>query len=82
MLLQALLQQFDTTPVSEKIDVHDMHRFPNLVGLGAWAIHLQQHLQKHPTAVLFLENRQEVEHALQFLKIFGVEDCVYYPTPN
>lgn len=82
MLLQALLQQFDTIPVSEKIDVHDMHRFPNLVGLGAWAIHLQQHLQKHPTAVLFLENRQEVEHALQFLKIFGVEDCVYYPTPN
>lgn len=81
MLLQPLLQHLNPPTTSEKM-LHDMYNFPNLATPGAWGIHLQQLSQNHPTTVIFLETRQEIEHLLTFLKIFGVEDCVYYPTPN
>lgn len=82
MLLQALLHQLSPAPVSENNHHLGMHKVPNLVSQGAWAIHIQQLLQTHPTVVLFMETRQEIEQMLRFLSAMGVEDCVYYPTPN
>lgn len=67
--------------ISEDI-THEMYTIPNLATPGAWAIYLQQLTQSHPTTVMFLETRQEIEQLLSFLKVFGVEDCVYYPTPH
>ncbi len=84
MLLQALLHQLpsDDSTFSETPSYPGMLNVPNLASMGAWAIHVSELLKTHPTTVLFLESRQDIEKMLHFLKTFGVEDCVYYPTPN
>jgi transcription-repair coupling factor (superfamily II helicase) len=72
MLLAAALESL---PLQESLQV------ANLVQPGSQAAYIARMAQAVRTQVLVVHDRKEAEQYMTYLRAFGIEDCVYYPTP-
>jgi len=72
MLLASAL---DSLPLQEDLQV------PNLLQAGSQAAYIARRATEIRTQVVVVHDRKEAEHYMAYLRAFGIEDCVYYPTP-
>ncbi|PIQ23075.1 transcription-repair coupling factor [bacterium (Candidatus Blackallbacteria) CG17_big_fil_post_rev_8_21_14_2_50_48_46] len=65
----------------DALSLQESLHIPNLVQPGAQAAYIARLSKEVRTQLVVVHDRKEAEQYMAYLKAFGIEDCVYYPTP-